>query len=73
MKYYNFSQIVEIEKFTKIKVAEFGREIKENRLRRHFTQERLAELASINTKYLGEIERGKKRASGFVIYKIAST
>ena len=37
-----------------------GRRIREMRLRRGITKERLAELVGITTQYLGDLERGHK-------------
>lgn len=40
-----------------------GRNVRERRLRRGFSQERLAELAGYSTKHIGQIERGDVNVS----------
>ncbi|HDH11703.1 MAG TPA: XRE family transcriptional regulator [Nitrospirae bacterium] len=49
----------------------FGINIKNCRLRRNLTQEEVGELAGINPKYLGEIERGEKNPTALVIFKLS--
>jgi transcriptional regulator with XRE-family HTH domain len=49
-----------------------GGNIRILRQRRGYSQEKLSELAGINAKYLGEIERGEKNPTALVVYKIAS-
>ncbi len=49
-----------------------GGNIRTLRQRRGYSQEKLSELAGINAKYLGEIERGEKNPTASVIYKLAS-
>lgn len=44
--------------------------IKELRLQKGLTQEKLAEIASINEKYYGKIERGKSHPTLTIIDKI---
>lgn len=41
------------------------------RLHKHYTREYLAELAGISTKFLYEIEMGKKGCSSYVVYMLA--
>jgi transcriptional regulator with XRE-family HTH domain len=48
-----------------------GDAIRKFRLRAEFTQERLAELADLNPKYLGEVERGEKIISIEALMRIA--
>ena len=50
---------------------DIGKRIRTYRLQAGLSQEKLAELASCNATYLGEIERGEKSASVRVIVKIA--
>ena len=50
---------------------DIGKRIRTYRLQAGLSQEKLAELASCNATYLGEIERGEKSASVKVIVKIA--
>lgn len=47
-----------------------GKNIRDVRLRKKITQERLADLAGINPKYLGEIERGEKSPTAVVVQRI---
>lgn len=49
----------------------FGNAVRAARERKGFTQERLAEVASLNRSYLGEIERGLVTPSLATISKIA--
>lgn len=48
-----------------------GDAIRVRRKKAGFTQERLAELADLNPKYLGEIERGEKIISIEALLRIA--
>lgn len=48
----------------------FGRNIKNLRVKMGLTQEQVSEMAGINPKYLGEIERGLKNPTALVIYKL---
>lgn len=48
----------------------FGEKIREARLKKHYTQEVLAEKAEIGLVYLGEIERGKKLPSMKVFIRL---
>jgi len=49
----------------------FGNAVRAARERKGFTQERLAEVASLNRSYLGEIERGLVTPSLSTISKLA--
>lgn len=49
----------------------FGRNLKNLRIAKGLTQEQLGELAKVNYKYLGEIERGEKCPTAIVVYKIS--
>ena len=42
---------------------EIGRRVKELRVKRHLTQEKLGEGVGISTAFVGHIERGEKKAS----------
>jgi transcriptional regulator with XRE-family HTH domain len=50
----------------------FGRRIKEERLRKHLSQEGLAELASLHRTYIGMIERAEKNITLLNMSKIAN-
>jgi len=49
----------------------FGKNLRNQRLKKGFTQEQLGELAKVNYKYIGEIERGEKNPTAVVIYKLS--
>jgi transcriptional regulator with XRE-family HTH domain len=49
----------------------FGKNLKEHRLKKGLTQEQLGELAKVNYKYIGEIERGEKNPSAIILYKLS--
>lgn len=51
---------------------EIGRKIREQRMYKKLTQERLAEIVDISTTYLSGIERGKKIPSFKVMVDIAN-
>jgi transcriptional regulator with XRE-family HTH domain len=48
-----------------------GANIRECRMQRQFSQERLAELASLHRTYVGGIERGERNVSLLNIVRIA--
>ena len=48
-----------------------GKKIKNLRIEKQLTREHLAELAEISTKFLYEIEIGKKGCSAYVLYRLA--
>ena len=52
-------------------LTSFGCNVKTIRLKKKLTQESLGELAQINAKYLGEIERGEKNPTVFVLHKLS--
>ena len=68
---YNFLQVGNDEKYKILMIKAFGRNIKNLRLSKKLTQEKVGELAGINPKYLGEIERGIKNPTAVVIYKLS--
>lgn len=49
---------------------EVGKRIKQIRQKNNFTREYLAEIADISSKFLYEIETGKKGCSSYVLYRI---
>lgn len=49
----------------------FGKRVRFYRRLQKITQEQLGELASVSYKYIGEIERGRKKVSIVVMYRIA--
>lgn len=50
----------------------FGRNIRSLRRQKGLTQEKMAEMAGINPKYLGEIERGIKNPTALIVQRIAA-
>ncbi|MEK6691757.1 MAG: helix-turn-helix transcriptional regulator [Nitrospirota bacterium] len=71
MQTYNFPIIDDAEGHREEMIKTFGENIKNLRLRKKMTQEQVAEMSSINPKYLGEIERGEKCPTVVVVYKIS--
>lgn len=53
--------------------AGIGRRLKSLRLKRNYTREGLAKQAGISSKFLYEIEMGRKGCSAFVLYNLASS
>ncbi len=51
--------------------ASFGRRLRELRLARGFSQERLALTCNLDRTYIGGVERGERNISLINIYKIA--
>jgi transcriptional regulator with XRE-family HTH domain len=49
----------------------FGRRLRELRLRRKLSQEKLAELADLHRNYVGVVERGSQNPSLLIIVKLA--
>lgn len=50
-----------------------GMRIREERQKHHYTQSALAEKVDLSTNYIGQIERGDRKASLASIYKICKT
>ncbi len=51
---------------------EIGNRIRQLRVKKGFSQEKLAELSELNTSYIGQVERGEKNPSVDTVYRIAS-
>ena len=67
---YNFTTLEDPAYEAKI-IRAIGKNIRNLRLARKLTQEELSYKASINAKYLGEIERGEKNPTGLILFKLA--
>lgn len=52
--------------------SKLGERIREERLKRHLTQEKLAEAVDISTTYMGQIERGEKSLTLDTLVKITN-
>ena len=52
-------------------LQEFGRRVRYFRRLKALTQEQLGEISSVGYKHIGEIERGRKKASVIVVYRLA--
>lgn len=50
-----------------------GERLRELRMERGFSQEKLAELAGLHRNYIGHLERGEKTASLDVIVRLSSS
>ncbi|HEX6982952.1 MAG TPA: helix-turn-helix transcriptional regulator [Balneolaceae bacterium] len=50
----------------------FGKSIKELRLEKGFTQEKLAENSGLHTNYISLLERGKRKPTINTVFKIAA-
>ena len=48
-----------------------GKAIRTCRTQRRLTQEQLGDLAGVNPKYIGEMERGEKNPTAVILHKIA--
>ncbi len=68
---YNLSGIEDPEYLRGWMLKAIGKNIRNLRLKRKMTQEQVAEMAGINPKYLGEIERGEKNPTVVVIQKLS--
>jgi transcriptional regulator with XRE-family HTH domain len=53
--------------------AIFGERIRELRIERGISQEKLAELAGLHRNYIGHLERGEKTASLDVIVRLSAS
>ena len=55
----------------KKELLKFGKRLREIRLKKGYSQEKLAELASLHRNYIGMIERGERNVTLLNIKKIA--
>lgn len=54
-------------------LIKFGQRVREERLKRKLSQEKLAELADLHRTYIGMIERGEKNITLYNMEKIAKS
>lgn len=52
-------------------LKEFGKRLRISRLRKEYSQEKLAEIASLHRNYIGMIERGERNVTLLNIIKLA--
>ncbi len=71
MRIYNFLQLNTDDGYRELMIKKIGRNLKNIRLRKGMTQEQVSEIAGINPKYYGEIERCEKNPTLFFAHKIA--
>jgi transcriptional regulator with XRE-family HTH domain len=57
--------------FMAVVMSTFGERVRELRLRKKLSQQRLAELAGLHVTFVGAIERGKRNLSLVTIVKLA--
>ncbi len=57
--------------FMAVIMSTFGKRVRQLRLRKKLSQERLAELAGLHVTFVGAIERGKRNLSLVTIVKLA--
>ncbi len=58
--------------YDKVNFRQIGVKIKEERLKRHLTQEKLAEMVDVTTAFIGHIERGERSLSLITLIKISN-
>lgn len=68
---YNLTIIEEEDDGDQMLKEAFGRNLRRLRTAKNLTQENLGDLAKINYKYIGEIERGLKNPTAVVVYKLS--
>ncbi len=71
MSIVQLSTLFEFGKMEDIKVS-FGQRVKELRLSKGYSQEKLAELSDLDRTYIPSIEAGKRNVSLVVVKKIAN-
>jgi transcriptional regulator with XRE-family HTH domain len=57
--------------FMTVIMSTFGKRVRQLRLKKKLSQERLAELAGLHITFVGAIERGKRNLSLVTIVKLA--
>lgn len=58
--------------YDKVNFHNIGKKIKEERLKRHLTQEQLAEMVDVTTAFIGHIERGERSLSLITLIKVSN-
>ncbi len=54
----------------KLLLKNIGNNLKKQRVKSGLTQEKLGEVAGVNCKYIGEIERGEKNPTVVILFKL---
>lgn len=58
--------------YDEVNFRQIGVKIKEERLKRHLTQEKLAEMVDVTPAFVGHIERGERSLSLITLIKISN-
>jgi transcriptional regulator with XRE-family HTH domain len=71
MNLYNSLQFGDNAGCKKEMIKAISTNLKNIRFKKNLTQEQVAEIAGINAKYLGEIERGEKNPTALIISRLS--
>lgn len=71
MNLYNSLQFDNDAECKKQMIKSVSTNIRNIRLKKNLTQEQVAEMAGINAKYLGEVERGEKNPTAVIISRLS--
>jgi transcriptional regulator with XRE-family HTH domain len=71
METYNLQEIDNTEDYKDLMLKVFGRNIRNLRDKKGWTQEMLGKKTGLCPKYIGEVERGEKCPSSITVYRIA--
>lgn len=71
METYNLQEIGNAEDYKDLMLKVFGKNIKNLRSKKGWTQEMLGEKTGLCPKFIGEVERGEKCPSAITVYRIA--
>lgn len=71
MNLYNSLQFGDDAGYKEQMIKAVSTNIRNIRLKKNLTQEQAAEMAGINAKYLGEVERGEKNPTALIISRLS--